>query len=189
MKLKGIEKGDQNFRHFTFDDDDYIQKNGVYYYRVNYGKNKLEGPDAEDEIGFVPCAKVIPLGGKGPRYIPGQEKKASEPMQYMPPNVTPSAPAAAPEVSQEPKRRGRPPKVKTLEGSNETIQVAPQEGTPKFEYHVDSLKVESAEKLKEILNSWGELGWELCWVEHQSIQLIGGPTLYCIFKRKRKEVE
>ena len=186
MKLKGIEKGDQNFRHFTFDDDDYIQKNGVYYYRVNYGKNKLEGPDAEDEIGFVSCTKVIPLGGKGPRYIPGQEKKASEPMQYMPPNVTPSAPApaAAPEVSQEPKRRGRPPKVKILEGSNETIQVAPQEGTPKFEYYVSELTFTNSANLQELLNKLGEEGWELCGFEG-SRNMFAATHIVAVFKRKR----
>ena len=172
MEIRGLKKGSNDLRKFTFNDEEYIQKDGKFYYKVNYGKNALEGEYAEDEIGYVEVTQVIPLGGKKPKPIPELQQATV---------------AVTPQVEQpvEKPKRGRPPKVNKLEQSQETVQVAPQEGTPKFEYHVDSLKVESAEKLKEILNSWGELGWELCWVEHQSIQLIGGPTLYCIFKRKR----
>ena len=169
MVIKGLQKGDKKLRKFTFNDEEYIEKNGKYYYKVNYGKNNLEGEYAEDEIDYIEVTQVIPLGGRKLKPIPELQKP--EPVQVV--------------NTEEKPKRGRPPKVKTLEVSNQTIPVAPQDGIPKFEYHVDSLKVESAEKLKEILNSWGELGWELCWVEHQSIQLIGGPTLYCIFKRRR----
>ena len=73
--IRGIEKGDKDLRHFTFDDEDYVVRGGIYYYKVNYGKNKLEGEAAEDEIGFVECSKVITLGGRKPSFIPGVEKK------------------------------------------------------------------------------------------------------------------
>ena len=69
MKIKGIAKGDKDLRHFTFDDNDYIEKEGHYYYKVNYGKNPLEGEGAEDEIGFIECDKVMPLGGQKPKAI------------------------------------------------------------------------------------------------------------------------
>ena len=178
MKFKGIQKGDQNFRHFTFDENDYIKKDGIYYYRVNYGKNKLEGPDAEDEIGYVPCAKVMPIGGKGPSSIPGEEKKPdTAPMQYMPPTPTPQQ-----EVKPEPKKRGRPAKVKALEPSNEVLTTAPQE--EKFEYMVENLSMDNSEDLKRFLNDWGNDGWELCWFEPER-SIFGSYKARAIFKRKR----
>ena len=175
MVYKGIEKGDQSFRHFTFDENDYIQKNGVYYYRVNYGKNKLEGPDAEEETGFVACAKVVPLGGKGPKTIPGQTvKQESQPVQTV------QTPVPEPEL----KKRGRPAKVKALETSNETISVAPQGGIQKFEYYVTEIAFTNSTSLQELLNKHGEEGWELCGFEG-SRNMFSSTHIVAVFKRKR----
>lgn len=178
MKYKGIEKGDQKFRHFTFDDQDYIQKNGVYYYRVNYGKSKLEGADAEDEIGYVACNKVMPIGGKGPATIPGQEKKEETPEQ----KVTAVRLDPPPSAVEKPKR-GRPPKVKVAEPSNETIPVA-QGGVQKFEYYVTNLLFGKSEELQNMLNEMGNEGWELCGFESNKT-LFSNPNIIAVFKRKR----
>ena len=185
MKFKGIKKGDKDFRHFTFDDNDYIKKDGVYYYRVNYGKNKLEGPDAEDEIGYVACNKEMPIGGKGPSFIPGEEKKAdTAPMQYMPPKVneTPQQVQTQLVKQEEPKRRGRPPKIKTLETSNETLTTAPLE--EKFEYYVTELTFTNSANLQELLNKLGAEGWELCGFEG-SRNMFAATHIVAVFKRKR----
>ena len=178
MKYKGIEKGDQKFRHFTFDDQDFIQKNGVYYYRVNYGKNKLEGADAEDEIGYVACNKVMPIGGKGPATIPGQDKKEETPEQ----KVTAVRLDPPPSAVEKPKR-GRPPKVKVAEPSNETIPVA-LGGVQKFDYHVTYLGADNRDNLEDELNKLGDAGWELCGFDTSRV-MFGSMKIIAIFKRKR----
>ncbi len=173
--IKGIEKGDQSFRHFTFDENDYIQKNGVYYYRVNYGKSKLEGPDAEDETGFVACAKVIPLGGMRPKTIPGQTiKQVSQPVQTV----------QTPTPESGPKKRGRKPKVEKVELSTEVIPVSVQSDFGTFEYWVEEIKSNHIEDLQNKLNQRGSEGWELCGFDTNK-QIFGDIHIIAIFKRKR----
>lgn len=180
MIIKGIQKGDKDLRHFTFDDEDYVVKGGIYYYKVNYGKNKLEGEYAEDEIGYVQCDKVLPLGGKRPRFIPGQKKDEpkpeTSPMQYMPPTTEPQQ-----EVKPETKKRGRPAKVNKIEPSQETVSAG---GDVKFEYMVENLNMDNSEDLKRFLNDWGNDGWELCWFEPER-SIFGSYKARAIFKRKR----
>ena len=106
MVIKGIAKGDKDLRHFTFDDGDYVVRGGVYYYKVNYGKNALEGEYGEDEIGYVECTKVMPLGGKKPKPISGLEAKKAEPVAVQ---------ESQQEDVQVPKKRGRPAKVNKIE--------------------------------------------------------------------------
>ena len=170
MLIKGIAKGDKDLRHFTFDDEeDVTVKGGVYFYKVNYGKNKLEGEYAEDEIGYVRCDAVIPLGGRKPKPIPGREQPAETKATVQTP---------------EPKKRGRPAKVKNLETSNEAISIAPQEGVQKFEYMVENLNMDNSADLKQFLNELGEDGWELCWFEPER-SIFGSYKARAIFKRKR----
>ena len=114
MIIKGIAKGDRDLRHFTFDDEkDVVVRGGVYYYNVNYGKNALEGEYGEDEHAYIECSKVIPLGGKKPKSIPGREKTNQKEIVYGPSNVNNTTP-----VVENPKR-GRPPKVKKVEENKE----------------------------------------------------------------------
>ena len=174
MILKGLKKGSNDLRKFTFDDNEYIQKDGHFYYKVNYGKNLLEGEYAEDEIGYVDVTQVITLGGKKPKPIPELEMR-----QYMPPTPTPQV-----EVKPEPKKRGRPAKVNKIEPSQETIQVAPMGGVETFEYLVTSLKVETIPDLQFQLNEKGKEGWELCGFDSNKT-LFGSIQFVCIFKRKR----
>ena len=106
MKIKGIAKGDKDLRHFTFDDNDYVEKEGQYYYKVNYGKNPLEGEGAEDEIGFIECDKVIPLGGQKPKPIQNKvQQQESQPVQVQA------------------KKRGRPAKTTKTSTNDVTIHV------------------------------------------------------------------
>ena len=173
MVLKGLQKGDKKIRKFTFDDEEYIEKDGKYYYKVNYGKNSLEGEYAEDEIDYIEVTQVIPLGGKKLKPIPELQKPTAA--------VAPQEPQ--PQQVEKPKR-GRPPKIKTLEGSNETIQVATQEGTPKFEYYVTELTFTNSANLQELLNKLGEEGWELCGFEG-SRNMFAATHIVAVFKRKR----
>ena len=173
MVLKGLQKGDKKIRKFTFDDEEYIEKDGKYYYKVNYGKNSLEGEYAEDEIDYIEVTQVIPLGGKKLKPIPELQKPTAVAVPQEP----------QPQQVEKPKR-GRPPKIKTLEGSNETIQVAPQEGTPKFEYYVSELTFTNSTNLQELLNKLGEEGWELCGFEG-SRNMFAATHIVAVFKRKR----
>ena len=171
MEIRGLKKGSNDLRKFTFNDEEYIQKDGKFYYKVNYGKNALEGEYAEDEIGYVEVTQVIPLGGKKPKPIPELQQAAV---------------AVTPQVEQpvEKPKRGRPPKVNKLEQSQETIQVAPQEGTPKFEYYVSELTFTNSANLQELLNKLGEEGWELCGFEG-SRNMFAATHIVAVFKRKR----
>ena len=178
MEIRGIAKGDKDLRHFTFDDGDYTVRAGVYYYKVNYGKNKLEGEYGEDEIGFVECDKVIPLGGKKPKPIPGREKTNQKEIVYGPSNLNDTTP-----VVEKPKR-GRPPKVtKQQQVSNETIPVS-IDGSYKYEYYVAELKVNDAMTLQNELNELGSEGWELCCYDVDK-SLFSNVHIRAIFKRKR----
>lgn len=167
--IRGIEKGDKDLRHFTFDDEDYVVRGGIYYYKVNYGKNKLEGEAAEDEIGFVECDKVIALGGKKPRPI---QRKTN----------TVQAPVSEIQQVQEPKKRGRPAKVTKPEPVSGTIPVAA--GACAYEYYVAELKVQDVQSLQNELNGLGSEGWELCCYDVDR-SIFSATHIRAIFKRKR----
>ena len=170
-----MKRGDNSMRKFTFDDTDYIEKDGHYYYKVNYGKNKLEGEYAEDEIGYVEVTQVLPLGGVKLTPIPELQQR-SEPMAYVPVDE-------APVVEEKPKR-GRPPKVKKLETSNETYVPAPQGGVQKYDYHVTYLGADNRENLEDELNKLGDVGWELCGFDTTK-GMFGPMKIVAVFKRKR----
>ena len=176
MEIKGIAKGDKDLRHFTFDDGDYVVRGGVYYYKVNYGKNALEGEYGEDEIGYVECTKVMPLGGKKPKPIPGLEAKKAEPVAAV------QVPQQ--EEVQEPKKRGRKPKVDKIEPGTGTIPVATPGEPGTYEYLVDGIKGEDIQEIQGKLNERGNHGWELCGFD-TSKPLFGDIHMIVVFKRKR----
>lgn len=174
MEIRGIAKGDKELRHFTFDDEDYVVRGGVYYYKVNYGKNPLEGEYGEDEVSYVECSKVIPLGGKKPRPIPGTQK--SEPV---------STPV---EEVQEAKKRGRKPnkttKVDKLISSPDIIPVSTKGNIEKFEYTVHQFNYNNPSELRDALNKMGDEGWEMCGFSPFK-SLFGDTHIVAVFKRKR----
>lgn len=175
MVIKGIERGDKDLRHFTFDDGDYVVRGGKYYYKVNYGKNKLEGEYAEDEISFVECTKVIPLGGKKPKPIPELVTK-----------MTPEVQIPTPEVPvQEPKKRGRKAKVDAVGSevpSSGAVILPDTPGT--FEYEVRQFTYANVGELNESLNKMGLQGWELCGFSPYK-PFFEDPYIIAVFKRKR----
>ena len=171
MEIRGIKKGDKSLRHFTFNDEEYEIRGGVYFYKVNYGKNPLEGAYAEEEIGYIPCDKVIPLGGKKPRPLPNQV--VTQEQDCVPPTVK--------DVDEEPqpaKKRGRPAKVKA-----ETIAVPVSSGKSLFEYCVIELKITNMKDLQTELNRYGEKGWELCCYDVDK-SLFSNTHIRAIFKRR-----
>ena len=175
MVIKGIERGDKDLRHFTFDDGDYVVRGGKYYYKVNYGKNKLEGEYAEDEISFVECTRVIPLGGKKPKPIPELVAK-----------MTPEVQIPTPEVPvQEPKKRGRKAKVDAVGSevpSSGAVILPDTPGT--FEYEVRQFTYANVGELNESLNKMGLQGWELCGFSPYK-PFFEDPYIIAVFKRKR----
>lgn len=171
MVIKGIAKGDKDLRHFTFDDEDYVVRGGVYFYKVNYGKNKLEGEYAEDEINYVECDKVIPLGGKRPRPIPGREVKKE----------TPVAVAETPQKETK-TRKPRTTKVTKLNANTEQLEAFTGPGT--FEYKVDKIKANDVKDLEKQLNLLGDEGWELCGMDSNK-SLFGEVYIVVVFKRRR----
>lgn len=171
-----MKRGDNSMRKFTFDDTDYIEKDGHYYYKVNYGKNKLEGEYAEDEIGYVDVTQVLPLGGVKLTPIP-------ELQQPTAPKVTATRLDPPPSAIEKPKR-GRPPKIKKLETSNETYVPAPQGGVQKYDYHVTYLSADNRENLEDELNKLGDAGWELCGFD-TTRGMFGPMKIVAVFKRKR----
>jgi len=175
MEIKGIAKGDKDLRHFTFDDNDYVVRGGVYYYKVNYGKNKLEGEYGEDEISYVECTKVIPLGGKKPKPIPGLVAK-TKPVEQKP---------VVEEPVQEVKKRGRKPKVDKVEPGTETIPVATSDTPGLYEYLVNEIKADNIEEFQDKLNRRGNEGWELCGFDTNRYSLFGDIHIIVVFKRKR----
>lgn len=171
MEIKGIAKGDKDLRHFTFDDGDYVVRGGIYYYKVNYGKNALEGEYGEDEIGYVECDRVIPLGGKKPKPIQGRKVEEQPAKKEV---VETKAPA----------KRGRPPKVKKEEVPKETIPMVVEGGAWKFEYYVSYLDAESKDGLEDELNKLGDSGWELCGFDTNR-GVFGSMKIVAVFKRRR----
>lgn len=178
MIIKGIAKGDKDLRHFTFDDGDFVVRGGVYYYKVNYGKNQLEGEYAEDEIGYVECDKIIPLGGRRPKPIPGRKQQVKEDV---------SAVIKEADSDEKPKR-GRPAKAAKIPNKNESAVILPpgdeQSGSNTFEYLVTEIKVDDIESLQNKLNTAGSEGWEMCGFDTNK-SLFGTIHIVAIFKRKR----
>jgi len=169
MTLKGIARGDHGFRHFTFDDEDVTIKNGVYCYKVNYGKNPLEGEFAEEEIGYIPCENVMCVGGKKPRPYKKEEPK--------PEVVKQNTSVVSEPVVDEPKKRGRPAK-KTQE------PVSTYTGESTFEYFVFEFQSSDIPTFQNQLNEKGKEGWELCGFDSTK-SLFGEIDMIAIFKRKR----
>lgn len=170
MKIKGIAKGDKDLRHFTFDDNDYIEKGGHYYYKVNYGKNPLEGEGAEDEIGFIECDKVMPLGGQKPKPIQPIQNKDQQ-LESQP-------------VQVQVKKRGRPVKT-TKESTNDvTIPVSTPGEPGTFEYTVSQFNIGDTVELTNRLNEMGNQGWEMCGFSPYK-SLFGDAHIITVFKRKR----
>jgi hypothetical protein len=146
-------------------------RGGVYYYKVNYGKNPLEGEHGDEEIGYVECSKVIPLGGKRPKPIPGKTVEKAVPIQIQQPQTEPVKTV---------KKPGRPKK-----NVDTNVQVsAPTDSAERFEYMVENMNMDNPEDLKRVLNNWGEDGWELCWFEPER-SIFGSYKARAIFKRKR----
>ena len=172
-----MKRGDNSMRKFTFDDTDYIEKDGHYYYKVNYGKNKLEGEYAEDEIGYVEVTQVLPLGGVKLTPIPELQQR-SEPMAYVPVEEVPKP---------EKPKRGRPPKVTKLEPEKVIIPVQTLAGTPVFEYHIAFLDAEDGGDLQDKLNGFGNEGWELCGFDTNR-GLFSSIKIVAVFKREKKRV-
>ena len=170
MKIKGIAKGDKDLRHFTFDDNDYIEKEGHYYYKVNYGKNPLEGEGAEDEIGFIECDKVMPLGGQKPKPI--------QPIQNID-QLLESRP-----VEVQVKKRGRPAKTTKTSTNDVTIPVSTPGETGTFEYTVSQFNIGDTVELTNRLNEMGNQGWEMCGFSPYK-SLFGDAHIITVFKRKR----
>ena len=171
MVIKGIAKGDKDLRHFTFDDEDYVVKGGVYFYKVNYGKNKLEGEYAEDEIGYVECDKVISLGGKRPRPIPGREVKKE-------------TPADVAETPQKETKAKKPRTAKTTKLNANTERLEVFTGPSTFEYKVDEIKASKIKDLEQQLNEKGQDGWEVCGMDTNK-SLFGEIHIVVVLKRKR----
>lgn len=193
MKVKGIEKGDKNFRHFEFDDEKVITRNGKKYYQVDYGKNPLEGEYGDAEIGYIPCENVMVLGGR---------RKPAEPVVAK----TNDAPVSVPQMQEEPVEKKerktsstRTSKTKDSKTINETKKrsqksnievtetlIAPT--TPsdveKFEYYVSEFHSEDIHELQRQLNEMGDEGWEMCGFDTNK-SMFGNIHIVCIFKRKR----
>ena len=164
MQFKGIRRGDSTFRHFTFDDQDVMVKGGITYYKANYGKNKLEGEYAEEEIVPIPCDQVMVLGGKKPNPPKSQVRE-----EVVEPNVEISKP-----------KRGRPRKE-----TPELQSPAPSfvySGDVKFEYYIEELYAEHAGELQNKLNELGNEGWEMCGYTSDRKTSVNSIKLYVYMK-------
>lgn len=163
MIFKGILRGDHTFKHFTFDDSEIIMKNGEYYCKANYGKNPLEGEDADEDISYVPYSQVMVIGGKKPT-LPSAEKPKTE---------TPKVSTPKKEI----KKVGRPKKEVI---TNTSVP----ENADKFEYYVDEFHLDDVHELQRKLNELGDDGWELCGFDSYK-GIFKDVSLVSIFKRKR----
>lgn len=178
MVYKGIAKGDKDYRHFTFDENDFTLKGGVYYYKVNYGKSKLEGPDAEDEIGFVPCNQIMFLGGKKPKNIPGAMQIPS------PVQVETDTASDNQSLVKQVQKRGRPKKVQSEKTDDSVYPISYDAGLVQFEYHMCEFSAGDINDMESKLNELGQAGWELCGFDSFK-SLFGSVQMTVVFKRKR----
>lgn len=187
MTYKGIARGDTSYRHFTFTDEDILIENGITYYKVNYGKNKLEGPEAEDEIGYLKYDDIIFLGGNRPAQMKVEEPKVKTKNE---PEVEPKKEN---ETKPTKKSSGRPKKVKEEQpkievvSKNETTQwISGTDCSDRFEYRVCEFNSKNIDELESGLNKYGNEGWELCGFDTNK-SLFSEMTIITILKRKRIE--
>lgn len=185
MLHKGITRGDNKYRHFTFNDEDIVTRGRVKYYKVNYGKNKLEGEFAEDEIGFVPCDNVIILGQKPKPATPAPTpvvEPEPEPVKDEKPKKTSKKTTEPKAEKKTTKKTTRTTKVEILPVENETIPVAIEDF--KYEYSVKEIFSDNITELENQLNDMGNDGWEMCGFDTNR-NLLGKIHIISIFKRKR----
>lgn len=182
MTYKGIARGDSAYRHFTFDDTDVLEKDGDMLYKVNYGKNALEGDYAEDEIGYVRCSDVIFLGGKKPD-LPQPQNKQTEtvPEKTKPVKVAKTEKKSA-KTKKTKEKVVETPAIKILEQPewNPTI------GQCIFEYTYKEFHTEDIKRLQELLNVYGNEGWEMCGFDTNK-SLLGEMSIFAVFKRRKVE--
>lgn len=182
MLYKGIEKGDQKFKHFTFEENDFIIKNGVPMYKVNYGKDKLEGDTAEDVYGFVKCENVMFIGPR-PKSIPTgagtiQTPQPKPQVQKQPQTVTEQQPVAK-------KSTAKKETTKTTRKKKEDIVVVSTGAdVSRFEYITQTFTLSDSNDFQDSLNKLGDDGWEMCGFD-TSKGLIGPIQIFTVFKRKK----
>lgn len=195
MTYKGIARGDSTYRHFTFDDTDVLEKDGDMLYKVNYGKDTLEGDHAEDEIGYVRCSDVIFLGGKKPN-LPQPQNKQTE--------TVPEKTVESPKKNEVPEKT-KPVKVAKTEKKSAKIKKTkekvveepaikileqpewnPATGQCIFEYTYKEFHTEDIKRLQELLNVYGNEGWEMCGFDTNK-SLLGEMSIFAVFKRRKVE--
>lgn len=188
MKYKGIARGDGKFRHFTFEDDDMITRDGKQYYKVNYGKNPLEGEGAEDEIGYVLCDNVITLGGRKPKRKEVVQVAELNPTPEPVPEPTPIPEPEQVEKEVKKKKATRTKKTTTKSKKSEPVVNPVPESTSSiakmYEYYVGEFKATSINELQEEFNKLGDQGWELCGFDTNK-SLFGDIQFIAVFKRAK----
>ena len=186
MKKIGIDKRDPEYRHFYYDDNEILYSNPQ--------KFKVTYIDNENDIDYIDCSYVIKI-----KDVPGFVEEpvvqnivgdTVEKTVEEEPKVEVKQEHAKPKVE---KKRGRKKKEKEIADVEEIVDAEknPVEAkldtsmikNNKYEYIVVDLSFSSSDILKDSLNEYGEMGWNLCSTELYSDGLFGGKKILCIFKR------
>lgn len=197
MIYKGIARGDSSYRHFTFDDTDVLERDGDKMYKVNYGKNTLEGDYAEDEFGYVRCSDVIFLGGKKPNLPQSQEDSVEiTPGKTFesPKDTNLSIKSEFTKTVKTEKKSTKPKKTKGKVAKEESVapKILEQPEWKQsydqciFEYTYKEFHTEDIKHLQELLNMYGNEGWEMCGFDTNK-SLLGEMSIFAVFKRRKVE--
>jgi hypothetical protein len=195
MRKIGIDKRDPTYRHFYFDDSEVLTSNPPKY--------KIWFVDDENDVDYIECSKVLKI-----KDAPVETQTANEDVIKIDNIQDEKADIAIPahqkdEVDKlsdkeakeqpEPKKRGRKKKpvedttikVENNEPTQATIsQLVVEQSNLKFEYKAFNVDFSSVDELVDLLNEYGEDGWELCTSEIYSGGMIfDKKKIFCIMKR------
>lgn len=195
MRKIGIDKRDPTYRHFYFDDSEVLSSNPPKY--------KIWFVDDENDVDYIECSKVLKIKDAAVETQTAnddaikidsiQDKIADIAIPAHPKDEVDKLSDKVVKEQPEPKKRGR--KKKPVEDNsikvenNETTQatISPlvvEQPNLKFEYKAFNVDFSSVDELVDLLNEYGEDGWELCTSEIYSGGMIfDKKKIFCIMKR------
>lgn len=185
MKI-GIDKRDPSYRHFYYDDSEILTSNPPKY-KVCY----IDVEGDESDIDYIECSNVVCI-----KTVVDKQSQTESDVVII--NTTEENKKNTKETT--PKKKGRKkstaetdvdikvPTNQSTESITDTTQHTEIDFSKimniKFEYKTINFDFSSIDELTNMLNEYGESGWELCCSEIYSEGLIfDKKKILCIFKK------
>ena len=180
----GFDKTDFENRKFYFDDTEVLMSNPPKY--------KVWYVDNEHDVDYVLCSnvfvlKLAPKDKQKNNVSEKQEIHVSSPTKSITKTSDKQETIKVEPVETEAKINESEPPVKKKPGRKKKEQTnitQISDETRKFAYKVIDVHIMDIEEIQNMLNEYGQDGWELCGFEVYKNGLIKPNSILCVLKRK-----